>query len=243
MLFAAIGLLSCLVTCIFPPPQICLECSVSVISCLLSDTAGQQRTPQLHAVTSRLLAAPEQRCSLMPRVVPYVALCVGPYSTARCLRPTRPTAQASFGPLHAGPMGAPSCHPQVLLKTSAAVVGVGGWNGIWWVATWSTVRAACVEWEEIRTWRKARRQRREGGIRLVGELSMSICYSFFLKHPFSWSSCSLMVNLTHGSHGLSVFRLRVMWKLGGSPKKGGSWKICGLCHWTAAASAAVDIPK
>lgn len=126
VLFAAIGLLSCLVTCIFPPPQICLECSVSVISCLLSDTAGQQRTPQLHTVTSRLLAAPEQRCSLMPRVVPYVALCVGPYSTARCLRPTRPTAQASFGPLHAGPMGAPSCHPQVLLKTSAAVVGVGG---------------------------------------------------------------------------------------------------------------------
>lgn len=37
----------------------------------------------------------------------------------------------------------------------------------------------------------------KGGIRLVEELSMSIC---FLKHLFSWSSCSFMVNLTCGSH-------------------------------------------
>ena len=88
----------------------------------------------------------------------------------------------------------------------------------------------------------------KGGVRLVEELSMTICYSLFLKHLCSWSSCSLMVNLTRGSHRLGAFSLWVMWKLGGSenagsPKKGGSCKICGLCHWTAAASAAVDIPK
>jgi len=126
VLFAAIALLSCLVRAFSSAPQICPQCLVTVISQLPSSAAAQSCTPQPRAVTLHSLAAPGQWCSLVPRLVPHAALGFGPCTMALSLMATRPAAQGSFGALHTGPITAPSCHPQMLLETAAAVIGVGG---------------------------------------------------------------------------------------------------------------------
>lgn len=158
VLFAAVALLSCLVRAFSSPPDL----SGALRLCHLSLTEQWCRSAAHPSASCRhvafagspqAVAFPNASCGASRGIVLWalqhcpVSQTCSPHSTGVFRSPTR--------------IAAPQCQPQVLLKASAAVVGVGGWNGIWWVATWSTARAVCVEWEDIRTWRKARRQRRE----------------------------------------------------------------------------------
>lgn len=145
-LLAGIALLSCLVGAFSSLPK-----SVGSVLSLCHRSLTEQRCwravrPSASCIRHAAVAGSPQAAAF-PNASPGASRGVGPYGIALRLGPTRPSAQHPY-------TLAPWQHLCVVLGCSSRLLRQPqeseGENGVWRAATWSTVRAACVERGEIR---------------------------------------------------------------------------------------------